>query len=126
MEHNVLPFFMTYPMPMAYEDEDAMLRDLEYFQQMYPVEAKGYQKKVRDILDKMDYEGSMIYDQFPDRFSMYQLAKTVTDIIRKEEEQQDGANPEKWVWVGNMIQIILVYEVYKKRHKSDRGVLRFF
>ena len=59
--NKVLPFYMTYPLPMAYEDEDAMLRDLDYLQQMYPQDAKKYQKKIVAILDKMDYEGSMIY-----------------------------------------------------------------
>lgn len=96
--HRVLPFYMTYPMPMAYEEEDVMMRDLEYLQQLYPTEAKRYQKKVSDILDKMDYEGSLIYDEYPDRFILYQLAREIADMIRKEDEStgiysnRDGVN----------------------------------
>ena len=29
-EHKILPFYMTYPLPMYYEEEDTIIRDLEY------------------------------------------------------------------------------------------------
>lgn len=41
---RILPFYMTYPMPMFYE-EDTVMRDLEYLQQMYPREAKDIRGK---------------------------------------------------------------------------------
>ena len=65
-EQRILPFYMTYPLPMYYQEEDSIIRDLEYLQQMYPAEAKRYQKLIASILDKLDYEGSMIYDEYPD------------------------------------------------------------
>ena len=69
-----LPFYMTYPMPMYWDDEDDAVRDLEYFLQLYPEEARRYQKKIMDILDTMDYNGSLIYDEYPDRLAMYRLS----------------------------------------------------
>ena len=68
-----LPFYMTYPMPMFWEEEDDAIRDLEYFLQLYPQDAQRYQKKISDILDTMDYNGSMIYDEYPDRMALYRL-----------------------------------------------------
>ena len=65
-ERKILPFYMTYPLPLYYQEEDTILKDLEYLQQMYPADARKYQKKIAEILDKLDYEGSMIYDEFPD------------------------------------------------------------
>lgn len=151
----MLPFYMTYPMPMAYEDEDVMLRDLEYLQQMYPQDAKKYQKKIVSILDKMDYEGSMIYDDYPDQFMLYKLSRDITEMIKKDEmadtakrmEQQDAGNtasettdnvrgnnvgqepdlsPERWKQIGDLVQVLLFYEIYKRRHDSGRGMLKFF
>ena len=55
-ERKILPFYMTYPLPMYYQEEDAIIRDLEYLQQMYPAEAKKYQKTIACILDHLDYE----------------------------------------------------------------------
>lgn len=126
--HRVLPFYMTYPMPLFYQEEDSVQRDLEYLQQMYPAEAKRYQRKVASILDKIDYEGSMIYDEYPDRMRLYQLAENILNQIKREEMMETGEteeNPEKWSRVGDMVQILLFYEIYRRRHTNHRGILKF-
>ncbi len=127
-ERKILPFYMTYPLPMYYQEEESIIRDLEYLQQMYPAEAKKYQKVIAGILDRLDYEGSMIYDEFPDKWQLYKLSKDILERIRKEEEKEDPeavASPEKWEWMGDLIQILLFYEIYKRRHNTKRGILRF-
>jgi len=122
-----LPFYMTYPGYLRQEQENAILNDLEYLQQTYPNEVKRYQKKVAEILDKMDYEGSMIYDEYPDRYGIARLARTISLIIKGEEEKQgqDSDIPEKWVWLENMLQVLLCNEIYKRRHGGRRGILKF-
>lgn len=127
-EHRILPFYMTYPLPMFYQKEDTVIRDLEYLQQMYPADAKKYQKMIAGILDKIDYEGSMIYDEYPDRWQLYKLSGEILERIKREEMQQNPSEvfpEEKWKWLGDMVQILLFYEIYKRRHDSDRGILRF-
>lgn len=131
-DRKIMPFYMTYPLPMYYEDENTIIRDLEYLQQMYPAQAKRYQKVISNILDKLDYEGSMIYDEFPDRWQLYKLSTDILDRIKREEggqsdpENKEGeTSPEKWKWTGDLIQILLFYEIYKRRHNSRRGILRF-
>lgn len=134
-ERKILPFYMTYPLPMYYQEEDSMLRDLEYLQQMYPVEAKKYQKMIASMLDKLDYEGSLIYDEYPDRLQLYKLSADILDRIRRQEKaaQDKDENPdsaisdtaEKWEWIGDLVQILLFYEIYKRRHNVKRGILKF-
>ena len=133
-DRKIMPFYMTYPLPMYYEDENTIIRDLEYLQQMYPAQAQRYQKVISNILDKLDYEGSMIYDEFPDRWQLYKLSTDILDRIRREEEKdkesdsENGgseASLEKWKWTGDLIQILLFYEIYKRRHNTRRGILRF-
>ena len=107
---KILPFYMTYPLPLYYQEEDTATRDLEYLQQMYPAEAKRYQKMIAGILDKLDYEGSMIYDEYPDRWQLYKLAQDILERIRREEESKnpDKEIPkEKWEWASDLVQIIL-------------------
>ncbi len=124
--HRILPFYMTYPMPLFYQEEDSVQRDLEYLQQMYPAEAKHYQRKVASILDKIDYEGSMIYDEYPDKMRLYQLAEDILNQIKREDmDGSEEENPEKWTRAGDMVQILLFYEVYKRRHTNHRGILKF-
>ena len=123
-----LPFYMTYPDYQASNREAMLLQDLEYLQQMYPNDVKRYQKRIADILDKADYEGSMIYDEYPDRWQLYKLSMDILDRIKtedKKKEEEERVPPEKWEWMGDMIQILLFYEIYKRRHNSRRGILRF-
>ncbi len=125
---RILPFYMTYPLPMGYQEEDNSIKDLEYLQQMYPMEAKKYQKTVVDILDRLDYEGSMIYDEYPDRWQLYKLSKDILDRVRREEEKENPSvdfAPERWEWAADLIQIILFNEVFKRRHRPRRGILNF-
>lgn len=108
-----LPFYMTYPGYFGPGQEAMLLRDLEYLQQMYPADVKRCQRRIAEVLDKADYEGSMIYDEYPDNCSLRALADSIFTIMKKEEE-----NPPS----GDMIQVLLFNEIYKRRH----GGRRFF
>ena len=86
-------------------------------------------------MDKLDYEGSMIYDEYPDKWQLYKLSMEILDRIKREEmnaakgeegtDQNQIVSDEKWEWVGNLIQVLLFYEIYKRRHNSGRGILKF-
>lgn len=124
-----LPFFMTYPGYMGAEQEKRLLQDLEYLQETYPNEIKKYQRKVAEILDKYDYEGSMIYDEYPDRYSLRRLAATVTNILKREEIMlpvEERSSEEKWIWMEDVLQVLLCNEIYKRRHGRRSPFLRKF
>lgn len=124
-----LPFFMTHPGYQGVHEDNTVLRDLEYLQQAYPNEAKRYQRKIADILDKFDYEGSMIYDEYPDRYSLQRLAGTVIQILKNENRKQSAEeliSEEKWNWMEDMILVLLCHEIYKRRRGGSRGALHFY
>ena len=73
-----LPFYMSYPGCLRPGQEALVLGDLEYLQQLYPNDVKRYRRRVAEILDTTDYEGSMIYDEYPDRCSLQRLTKAVS------------------------------------------------
>ena len=77
---RALPFYHAYSQygDLGQMDADAVAGDLEYLQQMYPSYAKKYQVRISQMLDRMDYEGSMIYDQYPDR---WQLERFIDSIM---------------------------------------------
>ena len=86
-QSRILPFYMAYPLPMYYQQEDSVTRDLEYLQQMYPSQAKKFQKKIAEMLDHIDYEGSMIYDEYPDKWQIYRLTQMIVEKIRQGDEE---------------------------------------
>ena len=56
------------------------------------------------------------YDEYPDRYSLRALAKSMLKILEKEEEQVPGED---------MIQVLLFNEIYKRRHGGRRGNFYF-
>ncbi len=122
-QSRILPFYMTYPLPLYYQQEDTVTRDLEYLQQMYPTEAKKYQKVIVETLDHIDYEGSMIYDEYPDKWQIYRLTQIIVDKIKESEKEE--AQDKNWEWITEFIQVLLAYEIYRKRHSNHNGILKF-
>lgn len=107
---------MTYPMPLFYQEQDTVTRDLEYLQEMYPVEAKKYQKVIAEILDRLDYEGSMLYDEYPDKWQIYRLTQITVDKLKGSGGEEPAAD---------LVQVLLCYEIYKRRHANENGILKF-
>ena len=79
MEHK-LPYYMAYPMDLKeYGEEKRDRRDVEYMKSMYPMSAKKILPYVEEECDRMEYEGSMIYDEYPDRLLLYLMAGRIYD-----------------------------------------------
>ena len=119
---RILPFYMAYPLPMYYQQEDTVTRDLDYLQQMYPAQAKKYQKIIAETLDRIDYEGSMIYDEYPDRWQIYRLTQMIVDKLKAAEGENSDMDPEQ---TAEFIQVLVFYEIYRKRHINRNGILKF-
>lgn len=135
-ERRILPFYMTYPQvgygstaaPYGMQTDGDVLRDLEYFRQLYPLQVRHYQTRIAEILDRMDYEGSVIYDEYPDRYTLERMAANITEILRREEQeqhpQQEGSE-EKSELGGSLVFVLLANEVYKRRRGGRRGFFSF-
>lgn len=107
-----LPFYMAYPGYFGPAQEAALVQDLDYLQQTYPAQVKRLQRRIAQMLDKADYEGSMIYDEYPDTCSLRALTGSVRKVLEKEEENCPTED---------MIQVLLCDEIYKRRHGGKRG-----
>ena len=83
-----MPYSLMYPYPDLYMSEMETERDLQYLQQMYPADAKRMQKKVEEELDKLEYEGSMMYDEYPDRVSMLLICDRIEKALAREDAER--------------------------------------
>ena len=70
--------------------EDMIVEDMEYLQQMYPTYARKYQSTINSFVDRMDYDGSFIYDQYPDKMSIGRMVTGVMAVIRANEEKENA------------------------------------
>ena len=129
--HRIFPFYMTYPEVTGryYEQDRDVMRDLEYLQQLYPLEVRYFQKRVGEILDRMDYEGSIIYDEYPDRLGLERLLESIWTIIKKEEQEGESDisdSAETWEWIKALLFVLLNTEIYKRRNGSRRRFPRLY
>ena len=123
MDNKVyLPFYMTYPIKYPYRQDNKTARDIEYMRELYPQEAKRLLVKIGEVLDRMDYEESMIYDEYPDRWQLYRLAESIVKILKNEaEEKGEEYSKEKWEWISDMVQVLLFDEIFNRRHGDKKG-----
>ena len=110
---------MAYPMPLFYQEQDTVTRDLEYLQEMYPTEAKKYQKVIAEILDRLDYEGSMIYDEYPDKWQIYRLTQVVLDKLKQAENAEMPQSEQDWDRTTELVRG-LVLGLLKTPYESKR------
>lgn len=116
---KILPFYMAYPMPLIWEEEDTVMRDLEYLQELYPRQAKKYRKRIEELLERFDSKGSVLYDEYPDRMTLYKMAQDIYAVLEQEEkhEQAEAAaplGPESM----ELIQVLLYGEIFRRRQKK--------
>ena len=89
-QQRQMPYPFMYPYPDLYMSEMETERDLQYLQQMYPADAKRMQKKVEEELDKLEYEGSMMYDEYPDRVSMLLICDRIEKALAREDAERQA------------------------------------
>jgi len=128
--------------------EDRILEDMEYLQQMYPTYAKRYQSVISSVVDKMDYDNSFIYDQYPDKLSIRRMVDSVMIVIKANEENaadsmarmQDGGETEntesanvtadtlterapwseKEPWIKELVIVLMYYEILARRKRRQK------
>mgnify|MGYP000110978602 CR=1 FL=1 len=62
---------------------------------MYPQTAKKVLPYVEDECDRMEYEGSMMYDEYPDQLQLRLMCRRVYDrMMREEKEELEMADEE--------------------------------
>ena len=112
------PFFMTLPGYPGRMDENEILNDLEYLQQTYPGEVRRCQRRIAEILDKYDYEGSMIYDEYPDKLQLCLMCRRAYEQVMKQEKwEKETYTPEQ---IREIVEILMYQELMERRGKGRR------
>ncbi|WP_138372615.1 MULTISPECIES: hypothetical protein [Oscillospiraceae] len=141
MEHK-LPYYMAYPMDLKeYGEEKRDRRDVEYMKSMYPMSAKKILPYVEEECDRMEYEGSMIYDEYPDRLLLYLMAGRIYDRMKEVEKKEIAMEIEKEQvetqelkrkkkdreeTLMDLVQILLYQEIVQRRCRHRRNCRHYY
>lgn len=79
-----LPFYVAYPFTSFYDDEKTARKDMEIMKSYYPKASIRIQQLVEKECDRMEYDGSMMYDEYPDPLMVTQICRRISEKIRRE------------------------------------------
>ena len=112
---NKLPFYMAYPVPMLYDDDRNARRDYDYMKSIYPDAAKRVLPYIEEECDRMEYDGSMMYDEYPDRLQLRLMCRRIYDTAETEEN-------DPGTWLMDLIEVMTYQELCRRRaeHRDIR------
>lgn len=99
----------------SFEEIAALEDDRKLMESYYPQKAALLQALVTDACDRLDYEGSFIYDEYPDRWN---IERNCRDICRQAEEIQRPHAMEKKgedELLGEFVGSLFCQEIYQRR-----------
>ena len=148
-----MPYYMAYPTPLSFDDERTERMDFEYLKSMYPELPKRILPYVEEECDRMEYENSMMYDQYPDKLQLKMMCRRVCDNVRRHErlsewgEVFDQEKNEESAVSGaacscrgagcscrgsdkgilrDLVEVMLFQELYRRRCDHRRRCRRFY
>ena len=105
-----LPYYMVYPMPLAFDDERIERMDFEYMKSLYPDIPKRILPYIEEECDRMEYENSMVYDEYPDKL---QLRLMCGRACRNIEKSEKGIYEEDMGKLRDLVEVMLFQELSK-------------
>ncbi|MDO5423498.1 MAG: hypothetical protein Q4F41_07210 [Eubacteriales bacterium] len=132
-----MPYYRAFEFPMDFANERENDRDMERLKEMYPDVAREILQYVEEECDKMEYEGSMMFDEQPDQVQLERIVRSIYDRMKDRFELPEGDDTDEAMamnqetrrryppganWLGDMIQVILFQEMHRRRcrHRNCR------
>lgn len=123
---NPYPYYNPYPAypfcPMCpWEDEKT--RDQRRFRELYPALARQIQPLVEDECDRMEYDGSFMFDEYPDKLQIRRISRRIYDKLDKRDYQDDLMMQETGGrnWMEDFVTMMLLNEMFHRRcRRRDR------
>lgn len=128
------PYMCRRDMAQVLEEEELLEQDLRKLQGMYPETAQILLPHIEEECDKLEYEGSMMFDERPDLETIRQISTRIQRQVQDqfppiEEEERDEALSMQAVdrrrrpgknWLGDFIRTMLVEEMHRRRCRHHR------
>ena len=130
------PFYAPYQMQMQaglsmqmqgnYLKEMEYEKDLDRMRELYPNEVKKIQKYVDEECDIMEYEGSLMFDEYPDKTMLSLVSKRIMDKIAQDSEKDEVETSEccggsrRGGGLSDLVEVLLYNEMYRRRCRHRR------
>ena len=82
--------------------------------ELYPRRMKELLAYVEEECDKMEYEGSLMFDVFPDKIALQLMAAGIAGEFTKK---YPDSYPEEGRLLRDMIEVVLYHEIMYRRNR---------
>lgn len=87
--------------------ENEFRSEMDYLRGLYPVSAKKNQILAEEACDLLEYPGSPMYDEYPDREFLY---RELSKVRERHPEEAAGGKEEQ-----DLLQVLFINEIYRRR-----------
>ena len=103
------PFYAAYSNPLLYDGERMQEQEFNLMKSYYPQTVQRIQEKIED-------EGSRLYDEYPDKYMLYHLSCKIKEDLQPEMDSQ--AIRESFL--DELVQVMLYQEISRRRCRRHR------
>ncbi len=126
---EVSPFDTPAGVPMfplyGYDNSTDMDRDVEYMKRLYPRTARAIQKEIDIECDKMEYDGSVMFDEYPDKEYLERLVDRIYERIGQNEEEPLVETSSVYLYpprrrenyLRDVVSLLLLSEIFHRRRR---------
>lgn len=86
-----VPMFPLY----GYDNSEDFNKDVAYMKQLYPQAVLQIQKEVDEECDKLEYEGSCMFDEYPDKSHLNMIVDTIYTRVVEADVQKSSVEQEE-------------------------------
>jgi len=114
-----IPLYPLY----GYDSCEDLDRDMNYLKQLYPNTAKRIQKEIDEECDKLEYDGSVMFDEYPDKVTLDKIIDRVYEKVKDLDETPQVeinsyyAPRRRQNLLRDLVTIILLNEIFNRRRR---------
>lgn len=114
-----------------FENEKNMSRrDYDYMKSAYPDAAKRIMPYVEEACERLEYSGSVMFDEYPDQLQLRLLCRRIyRKVIDKEqwgEIRNSEGNLREKNWLYELVQVMTWQEVLRRRSEYRNYRRKFY
>ncbi|MGN1206442.1 MAG: hypothetical protein ACI4SQ_05585 [Eubacterium sp.] len=91
--------------------------DIQYMKQLYPGMCKQILRNIEECCDHLEYEGSILFDSYPDKVTLERMAKEILDATKEDTASSENMLP---------LTTILLYQEILYRRARYRSRKRLY
>lgn len=135
---GAMPYYQMPGYPQTLWQEMESERDSRRLKEMYPDAAKEILPYVEEECDKMEYDGSVMFDEYPDRVMTGRIRNNIYDRVKDRFDLPEDSDrdemfamnqetrrryPPRKNWLGDLVDVLLFQEMHRRRcrHRNCRG-----